>query len=258
MKTFYNDNMSVKDNKSFSPSAAKPSLFLEYLSAKKVPVELISNFEPCTKDKFKIAHQDSFVDGVLDLNIQNGFGNYSKKVADSLLYTTGSFLACAQYSFINKRISFSPTSGFHHASYAYASGFCTFNGLIVSAMILRKQYPTIKIGIIDCDQHYGDGTEMLIKHHQLDFIQHYTYGAKRYLFKNGSKWLKSFDEAINQFSDVDIIFYQAGADPHVNDPLGGTLTTNEMIERDILLFTWGVGHQIPVVWNLAGGYCRIS
>lgn len=54
--------------------------------------------------------------------------------------------------------------------------------------------------------------------------------------------------------DVDVFFYQAGADPHIDDPLGGSLTTHEMKMRDELVFrtAWELGK--PVVWNLAGGY----
>ena len=45
---------------------------------------------------------------------------------------------------------------------------------------------------------------------------------------------------------------QAGADPHIDDPLGGTLTTAQMRERDRTVFQQ-LGH-LPMVWNLAGGY----
>ena len=53
---------------------------------------------------------------------------------------------------------------------------------------------------------------------------------------------------------MDIIFYQAGADPHINDPLGGSLTTEQMRKRDELVFKTFSKLGIPVVWNLAGGY----
>ena len=48
--------------------------------------------------------------------------------------------------------------------------------------------------------------------------------------------------------------YQAGADPHVNDPLGGDLTTEQMLERDRIVFKFAKNNNIPIVWNLAGGY----
>ncbi|MDD3051408.1 MAG: histone deacetylase, partial [Candidatus Cloacimonetes bacterium] len=51
-----------------------------------------------------------------------------------------------------------------------------------------------------------------------------------------------------------ILFYQAGADPHVDDPLGGILTTEEMRKRDEIVFGFAKNTGIPIVWNLAGGY----
>ena len=52
------------------------------------------------------------------------------------------------------------------------------------------------------------------------------------------------------------MLYQAGADPHVNDPLGGWLTTEQLRERDARVFEAVARLGVPVVWNLAGGYQR--
>lgn len=39
-------------------------------------------------------------------------------------------------------------------------------------------------------------------------------------------------------------------------PTRGGLTTDEMRERDRLVFSLAVAHGAPLVWNLAGGYQR--
>lgn len=54
--------------------------------------------------------------------------------------------------------------------------------------------------------------------------------------------------------DADVVLYQAGADAHEDDPLGGWLTTEEMVERDRIVFETLARKGIPVAWNLAGGY----
>ncbi len=54
--------------------------------------------------------------------------------------------------------------------------------------------------------------------------------------------------------DCDVILYQAGADPHIDDPLGGWLTTRQLFERDQHVFESAAELGIPVAWNLAGGY----
>lgn len=51
-----------------------------------------------------------------------------------------------------------------------------------------------------------------------------------------------------------MLIYQAGADQHIDDPLGGFLTTEELAERDRTVFSVAKEIGIPLVWNLAGGY----
>ena len=55
-------------------------------------------------------------------------------------------------------------------------------------------------------------------------------------------------------SDCDVVLYQAGADPHINDPYGGWLTTDELRQRDAVVFDALKAAGVPVAWDLAGGY----
>jgi acetoin utilization deacetylase AcuC-like enzyme len=55
-------------------------------------------------------------------------------------------------------------------------------------------------------------------------------------------------------SKCDILFYQAGADPHIQDPGGGWMRDDELERRDDLVFMLAQRQKVPVVWNLAGGY----
>ena len=41
---------------------------------------------------------------------------------------------------------------------------------------------------------------------------------------------------------------------HVDDPLGGVLTTEQMIERDHIVFVAARASETPIAWDLAGGY----
>ena len=67
------------------------------------------------------------------------------------------------------------------------------------------------------------------------------------------RWL---DAAIEKCRTCDVVLYQAGADPHIDDPLGGILTTEQMSARDRSVFE-KLGH-LPMVWNLAGGYQEVA
>ncbi len=50
------------------------------------------------------------------------------------------------------------------------------------------------------------------------------------------------------------MLYQAGADPHLDDPLGGGLTSEQLARRDRIVFEGCRQTGVPVVVNLAGGY----
>ena len=92
------------------------------------------------------------------------------------------------------------------------------------------------IGVLDLDRHIGNGTDDIIWQLSLDYITHYTFGGERIDKGNAEEWLKDLPDILARFADCDIVLYQAGADPHVDDPLGGVLTTEQLYERDFLVF----------------------
>ena len=147
-----------------------------------------------------------------------------------------------------------PVAGFHHARYDSANGFCTFNGLIVAALAARARLPSASVGILDFDMHYGDGTDDIIRRLKLDWIVHYSAGRHFHDQAQSVKFLDGIPALLKRFSACAVVLYQAGADPHVDDPLGGFLTTKELARRDQLVFSTARQLQLPVAWNLAGGY----
>lgn len=255
MKIFYNPLQSCDEATGYSPSAGKPALFVADTLKHFPQVEVIKSGKASFIDFYR-AHKQSFIEGVMDGTIPNGFGNCSQAVAATLPYTSGSLLSAAEHALNTKEHVCSPTSGFHHAGYDFSGGYCTFNGLMVAAATLHQNYGVKKVGILDCDAHYGNGTADIIKRRNVFYVKHHTFGA--HFIDRGDcdagafeRWLTS---AIADLQDCDIIIYQAGADPHVRDPLGGHLTTEQMKLRDRQVFQSFKGK--PLVWNLAGGYQR--
>jgi acetoin utilization deacetylase AcuC-like enzyme len=253
MKVFYRPEQ-VGPAQHSSPSAHKPKLVVEDWTREfGASIELCS-FEKATEKQIARAHQREFVKGVLTGTVANGFGNRDRKVADSLPFTSGSMLAAAEHAVLQKDVVCSPTSGFHHAEYRKSGGYCTFNGLMVTALALKDAGLVNRVAILDCDAHYGNGTDSIINALGIDWIEHHTQGSKFSMAWNTAdgayeRWL---DAAIQKCMDCDVVLYQAGADPHIDDPLGGILTTAQMVARDRTVFE-KLGH-LPMVWNLAGGY----
>lgn len=254
MKVFYDSRQTVVDNPSFSPSAGKPAKVVKSWQ-EKFNIELMA-VEPVTADQLKLVHKASYVDGVLSCTIPNGFNNRLKSIADSLLWTNGSFLSAAVYAAENRVSTVSPTSGFHHAEWDRGMGFCTFNGLVLAAHALKQLGLTRRVAIADMDAHYGNGTDHIIKELNLDYINHYSYGAEPELNdRELGIYLPNIITTL--IRNTDILFYQAGADPHLDDPSnprGGFLSTEGLTLRDEIVFSSAKAAGIPVVWNLAGGY----
>jgi acetoin utilization deacetylase AcuC-like enzyme len=250
MKVFYCDKM-VAFAGGDSPSPKKPVLVVEAWRKVGIPLD-VEEPEPVTVDDFALAHERAFVERVLELRALNGFGNMNAEVAASLLYTTGSMLAAAQWAIRNQSAAAAPCSGFHHAEWDRAMMFCTFNALMVTACKLRKANPAARVGILDCDHHFGNGTVDIIR--KLDaesWVPHVT--ATRGYQRDGT-FLARLSEIVGSFSGCDILLYQAGADPHIDDPYGGFLTTEELAVRDAIVFSECRKMGLPIAWNLAGGY----
>ncbi len=252
LKVFYSKNQSVGTNASFSPSAGKPEHVVKSWQERGQSFEILS-FEPVTRADLKLVHDPSYVDGVLDLTLANGFGNKNAEVAQALPWVAGSMVAATLGAFKNKTITISPTSGAHHAHYQRGGGFCTFNFLVLSALKAHEAGAK-KVGIIDLDCHYGDGTQNIINTLKLDFIKHYTYGGDPLAYRDSEAWLESLPGIVDSFKDCDLIIYNAGVDSHVNDPLGGYLTTEQMQIRDSIVVNPLRKKFIPMVISLAGGY----
>ncbi len=242
----------VADAQSFSPSAGKPR---EVVASwrRRFPVLEFVEPEAVGFDEFCLAHDADYVRGVLALRRCNGFGNRLPEVARTLSWTSGAMLSAARAALVDG-CAVAPVSGFHHACHAEGGGYCTFNGLIIAAQVLRRERAVARVGILDFDQHYGNGTSQIIRELGLDWIEHYSAGAWWDQAEQAEDFLAAIPNLLARFAACDVLLYQAGADPHHRDPLGGWLTTAQLRIRDRRVFETCRAMDLPVAWNLAGGY----
>jgi acetoin utilization deacetylase AcuC-like enzyme len=253
LSVFYTSRM-VADSGSFSPSAGKPARVVESWRARNLAIELVEP-APVTVDQLAYAHDRAHVEAILAGRKANGFGNLSAAVAASLPYTSGAMLAGARHALTHRTIACAPVAGFHHASFSRAGAFCTVNGLVVAACALHLEDRVSRVGIVDCDMHWGDGTEELIDRlHARSWIDHFTAGHRYIERAHAAQLLAHLPDRLRAMRSCDVVLYQAGADPHVDDPLGGMMTTDELRRRDEIVFDTLADVGVPVVWNLAGGY----
>ena len=249
---FYADRMVAEAN-SFSPSAGKPRHVLAAWKADQLPIA-IQPVLPVDEHDLALCHDPAYVRGVLTCMLPNGFGNQSTDVARSLPWTSGALLSAARHA-LREGIACAPVSGFHHACYDSGGGYCTFNGLMVTVAKLLSEGLVHRVLVLDCDQHYGNGTDQLIAQLSMDgVVENATFGRWFSVPADASAYLSRLGQTVRQFGDFDLVLYQAGADVHVDDPLGGVLTTEQMIERDRTVFQAARDSSVPIAWNLAGGY----
>ena len=85
-------------------------------------------------------------------------------------------------------------------------------------------------------------------------VQHYSAGKYWSQSTQATSFQSALPDIVASFRECDVLLYQAGADPHIDDPLGGWLTTEQLAQRDHIVFNTANRLGIPVAWNLAGGY----
>ena len=120
--------------------------------------------------------------------------------------------------------------------------------------MLKSENSVDTVGIIDFDLHYGDGTDDIIDRLGIDWVKHFSAGKVFSHAWQAEEFLNSIPKIVNQMAGCDLVLYQAGADPHIEDPMGGWLTTDQMKMRDRITFEILDKLKVPVAWNLAGGY----
>lgn len=256
LKVFYTEKQAAPINRSYSPSAQKPTPVVAAWLATGVPLEVVPP-RRATLTELCAAHDQAYVLAVQDGTLPNGFGNRLREVTDTLPWTVGSMLSAAEHAVRTGEWALSPTSGFHHAGWDYGAGFCTFNGLMVAALALHRQRLVERVAIVDLDQHFGDGTRDIIRRLGVEWVSHYTFGALPATRATAPSWLEVLPQMVAEtIGGCDLVLYQAGVDPHVDDPLGGVLTTEQLALRDRIVFSACRAAGIPMVVNLAGGYQR--
>lgn len=205
---------------------------------------------------------------------------WSPELYSSVLLTSGGCLAAAQTA-LSEGVSAALVSGFHHSCADHGEGFCTFNGLVVTADRLIVDGALKKVAVLDMDLHYGNGTAQLavarpylfamsiygndywnnmvyrdvsVRHHE-DGPNHRSYALPAGC--DGSIMMQIIDEALPALLEFqpDLILYQAGADPYREDPYSPlALDHEDLLARDRHIFSFAKRHGIPIAWVLAGGY----
>jgi len=240
---------------------------------------------PVTEEELALVHTPEYIAAVR-MGTPRGLAEsqkfpWSPALFPSVCLTNGACLAAARLAMRNG-LAAALASGFHHAHADHGEGFCTFNGLVVAADVLKFRNELETVAILDLDLHYGNGTASLaatrpyltaLSIYGNDYQANVSYrdvsvrrhedGCNHFSVplpagcdgRQLSEILRQHLSALLKFGRPDLLLYQAGADPLQEDPYSPlALTHADLLERDRSVFVFAREHAIPVAWVLAGGY----
>lgn len=223
--------------------------------------------EPVGRPELEQIHDPDYVHSILTGEgplSQCAFGYWSEDYRDGVLAINGGNLLAARLA-LEDGIAANVAQGFHHAAPSNGAGFCTFNGLALVA----AANPKTEVFVLDCDEHGGDGTAEFTK--TLPNLFNFSicgtgmgaFEGPRSLVRRvppGSEqqahqYLREALELIAQ-RRPGLVIYQAGMDPHRDDPLSRSKMSGEFLfHRDeFVMKTLFIELGIPFFFVLAGGY----
>lgn len=228
--------------------------------------------QPVTEEEFRLAHSAQYTKGIFKgaperAADSNGLGPWSRELSTSILHSTGGVVDAVREALRTGVNTGSLSSGLHHAKFNYGAGFCSANGLVIGARVALINGAQ-RVLIVDFDAHCGGGTASLIKGvegiEQIDVsVSSYdsyesTENAKLTM-STGATYLRDIQAALDSVmnpSEIDLVIYNAGMDPHENCGTGGVkgITTSVLRDREQMLFSWAKAAGVPVTFALAGGY----
>lgn len=195
---------------------------------------------------------------------QCAFGFWSEDYRDGVLAINGGNLLAAEMA-LEDGIAANVAQGFHHASPQNGGGFCTFNGLALVAAL----HPEKDVFVLDCDEHGGDGTAEFTK--SLPNLFNFSIcgsttgafeGPKSIVRKvnpgDETQALHYLEEALSLIAErrPALVIYQAGMDPHRDDPLSRSKMSGEFLalRDETVMKSLLLEISIPFFFVLAGGY----
>lgn len=233
--------------------------------------------EPASCDQLRLAHDPAYVDSVLAADVEPrlsrriGF-DITPAVALRARCAVGGTLLAARLALVHG-VACNTAGGSHHADYAGGAGFCVFNDVGVATRVLREEGAVGRVLVIDLDVHQGDGTARVFAQDPSVF----TYSVHCEKNWPSRKAVGDLDRALPKgvedaayltvierdvpmllaTVEPDLVFYNAGVDPHREDRLGLlALTDTGLAQRDALVLSACRQAGVPVAGVLGGGYAE--
>ena len=254
--------------------ASKYQLLIEALDAFDLP-QARHLPEPMPKEWLEAVHHPAYVAEVLAAAVppekerRIGFPVTPLLSMRAQLTPGGTWLAAKLA--LEHGFAANTAGGSHHALHETGAGYCVFNDLAIAANRLVCEGAVRRILIVDLDVHQGDGTATLLAG-RADIATYSAHAERNFPTRKARSTLDVplpdgtgdgayFDAlaatlpALIDRVRPELILYQAGVDPHVEDRLGRlALTDSGLAARDRFVADLARRHGIAVASTPGGGY----
>ncbi|MFH6786243.1 MULTISPECIES: histone deacetylase family protein [Methylobacterium] len=231
--------------------------------------------EPASPELIGLAHVGSYVEqvvaGTVPRAVERAIGlPVDDGVARRSLASAGGTLLAARLALAGG-LAGSTAGGSHHARQDGGRGFCVFNDVAVAALALKREGTIRRALVIDLDVHQGDGTADCLKD-EPDLFTFSMHAEKNYPTDKvpgdldvglpdglgDDAYLAALRQHVPRLLDgqrPDLVFYNAGVDPHRDDRLGRLALTDEGLRRREAFVIDEVRRRgIPLAAVIGGGY----
>lgn len=231
--------------------------------------------EPASAELLAAAHSPAYVDAVLAQAVPRAVERaiglpVTESVVRRSRASVGGTLLAARLA-LAEGLAGSTAGGSHHARREQGAGFCVFNDVAVAARALRGEGAIARALVVDLDVHQGDGTAdclayepdlfTLSIHCERNYPTHKIAGDLDIGLPDGVEdeaYLAVLAGRLPGLLDAlrpDLVFYNAGVDPHRDDRLGRLrLTDAGLYARDRYVVATVRARNIPLVAVIGGGY----
>jgi acetoin utilization deacetylase AcuC-like enzyme len=231
--------------------------------------------EPLDAATLALAHDRDYVDQVISCSVpprverEIGFAVGERVSRRAQLATAGTLLAARLA--LEHGIACNAAGGSHHARRSQGAGFCTFNDVAVATSVLLAEGRVGSVLVVDLDVHQGDGTADILAgepraltfsmHAERNFPVRKIPSSVDVGLPDGvgdDAYIEHLDELLPQLlarCSPDLVFYNAGVDPHRDDRLGRlALTDDGLRRRDTAVISFFRERGVPVCGVIGGGY----
>jgi len=276
LKIFYTDHYVLPLPKGHRFPMAKYSLLRQRVEeARLAGEEVLREPRAATDEEILRAHDRDYLERVVSgqLSAQElrriGFPWTPQMVERSRRSAGATIEACR--AALAEGVGVNLAGGTHHAFRDHGEGYCVFNDSAVAALAMQAEGRALRIAILDCDVHQGNGTAAILADDQTVFTFS-IHAAKNFPFRKeasdldielpdgagDSDYLAALEQGVCHAlsaAQPDLAIYLAGADPYAGDRLGRLALTKEGLRaRDRKVFELCRAASVPVAVVMAGGY----